>query len=293
MSCDVSPAVSCHVGPGVVREASAPIRRHERRARFVDYRRSRSADLRDRLVRRHLPLARRIAMRFVRRGIPLDDLHQVASIGLIHAVDRFDPGRGVPFDAFAVPTIVGEIKHHFRDRSWDVHVSRRLQELHLRVNATVDHLAGELGRSPTVPEISAAVDASVEEVVEAIEAGAAYSAASLYSPTTAADTAVAVSMEWRSPRPPRRGPSVDDLLTVDDPWLISAVDRVLVGDLLANLPERERRVVEMRYWEHCSQEAIARRLGISQMHVSRLLRRSLEKLRDTITLEDDESGGAH
>lgn len=247
-------------------------RRCERRARFVDYHRTRSRDLRDRLVRRHLPLARRLAYRFARRGIPIDDLYQVASIGLIHAVERFDPTRGVPFDVFASPTILGEIRHHFRDRSWDLRVPRRLQNLHLAVEATVEQLRVRLCRAPTVAELARAIGVGEEEIVEAIEAGAVYNTAPL-----------AEDRPEDRPGPPD---APDDPLRVEDPWLTAAVDRLLIATVIDELAPRRRLIVRLYFWEGLSQDAIAERLGLSQMHVSRLLRASLAQLRGL--LEDDE-----
>lgn len=238
--------------------------RRERRARFVDYHRSGNPDLRDRLVKRHLPLARRLAKRFTHRGVPLEDLFQVASIGLINAVDRFDPERGIPFDVFAAPTIVGEIKHHFRDRSWDLRVPRRMQDLHRAVNAAVERLGSQLGRPPTIGELARAVGAADEEIVEAMEAGAAYKTRPF------AET---------GGHPKTLAP---DVLLVDDPRLAAAEDRIVLTDVLAELEPRERLIVRMYYWDRLSQDAIADRLGISQVHVSRLLRRAIARLRTVL-----------
>lgn len=245
---------------------------HERRARFVDYHRSGSPDLRDRLVRRHLPLARSLARRFARRGIPLDDLNQVASIGLIQAVDRFDPDRGVPFESFATPTIIGEIKHHFRDRSWDLRVPRRVRDLHLRVNAAIDRATGQFGRSPTVAELAAMVGVAEEEVVEAIDAGAVYHT----RPMSLSAVPNGADLKRRLP----------ESLLAEDPRFDAAEARLVVHGLLGDLPPREELIVRMYYWDRASQDAIAARLGVSQMHVSRLLRQSLERLRDGLGVDD-------
>ncbi len=242
--------------------AVLPDGRIERRARFVDYRRTGRTDLRDRLVRRHMPLAERIARRYRLRGVPDDDLLQTASVGLIHAVDRFDPDRGVPFEAFASPTIAGEIKRHFRDRAWDLHVPRRVQQRYLAINAAIGRLAQRNGCAPTVDELAREVGTSIEKVVEALEAGAAFNADSLARP-------------WDG----EGGRTLTDTLAADDTWLFDAVNRLLVDELLALLPAREQLVVHLRFWEGLSQSGIADRLGISQMHVSRLLRRSYERLR--------------
>lgn len=243
----------------------------ERRARFVDFHRSGSPDLRDRLVRRHLPLAKRIARRYSRRGIPFEDLYQVASLGLIHAVDRFDPARGVPFDAFAAPTIVGEVRRHFRDRAWDLNVPRRVQNLHLAVNSAIEALSSTLGRSPSIAEIAGAVGASSEAVVEAIEAGAAFTAGSLSAPSTRDGAEVSGI--------------VQDLLGVDDPWLAGVEDRVVIERAIAELEPRQQLVIRLYYWDRHSQEVIALRLGISQMHVSRLLRSGVAGLREVLGIE--------
>lgn len=233
----------------------------ERRARFSDFRRSGDRGLRDRLVRRHLPLARRLASRYGSRGVAFDDLYQVASVALVHAVDRFDPEFGTPFEAFATPTILGELKHHFRDRSWDVHVPRKLQELHVAVDREVGRLSWELGRSPTIPEVARAVGVGMEEVLEAIDAGSAFNARSLS--TTGENSSADLA----------------DSLALVDPWMDESDDRLFVARLLEALQPRERLIVRMHYWSGMSQSQIAGRLGISQMHVSRLLRRSLAVLR--------------
>lgn len=239
--------------------------RVDRRARFTDYRRTGSPDLRDRLVRRHLPLAERIARRYRRRGVAYEDLVQSASIGLIHAVDRFDPDRGVPFEAFASPTISGEIKRWFRDQAWDMRVPRRLQERYLAATAAVNRLTQRGGRTPSVVEVAHSVGESVEVVVEALEAGRAFRVDSL-----------------ARPRPDGISGTLADLVGVDDTWLFAMLDRVLVDDLLAQLPPREQLIVELRFWDGMSQSEIADRLGISQMHVSRLLRTSCARLRDAL-----------
>lgn len=246
-------------------QAQLVTRRHERRARFVDYHRSGSPDLRDRLVRRHLPLAKRVASRFARRGVPFEDLYQVASIGLIQAVERFDPARGIPFPAFAAPTIVGEIKHHFRDRAWDLRVPRRLQDLLLAVNAAVERLTTQLGRSPSIAELARAVGAAEEDVIAAIDAGGAFNARSMDAPGGSRDEHVSLEL--------------GGILGSDDPMFASVEDRLLVARLLGELPARQALIVHLSYWDRLSQDEIAERLGISQMHVSRLLRRSISQLR--------------
>lgn len=242
-----------------------PDGRVERRARFVDYRRTGRSDLRDRLVRRHLPLAERIAGRFRRRGIAYDDLVQTASVGLIHAVDRFDPDRGVPFEAFASPTIAGEIKKHFRDRAWELQVPARVKGRYVAVNRTIEQLTQRHGRAPTVDEVARQVGFGREKVVEALDAGAAYRADSLARPRGTDGTM-----------------TLADTVGDEDTWLFDVVDRLLVEELLGTLAEREQLILHLRFWDGMSQAAIAARLGVSQMHVSRLLRRSYERLRGVL-----------
>lgn len=216
---------------------------------------------RNELIRRNLPLARRLACRFTRRGVPRDDLIQVASVGLIMAVDRFDANRGVPFEAFATPTILGEIKRHFRDAVWDLRVPRGAKERHLAVNAALERLSQELGHAPTISELATAVGYAEEEVLESMEAGAAFNARSLFCESGSLG---AVELE--------RAVAQDDL------WTSDCVDRLLVAEALETLPRREELILRLRYWDRLSQDQIARRLGISQMHVSRLARRGVARL---------------
>src|SRR6476659_5593127 len=156
-----------------------PSEREELRRKFVEFAETRDPALRDQLIEAHLGLAEYLARRFANRGEPLDDLVQVASLGLVKAVERFDPSRGLEFTTFATPTIVGELKRHFRDKGWAVRVPRRVQELHLRVTRVIDDLSLEIGRSPTVPEIALRAGTSEDEVIEAIDAGSAYRSTSL------------------------------------------------------------------------------------------------------------------
>lgn len=236
-----------------------------RQATFVAFHESRDNTLRDALVAEHLPLARRLARRFTNRGIPFEDLFQVASVGLVQAVDRFDPYQGTAFTTFATPTILGEIKRHFRDRAWDVRVPRRLQELHVELNGIISTLNQRLGRSPTISEMAAAARASDEEVIEAIEAGRAYHAASIDMPGD-----VGMNSE------------IEQALLVDDTGLINSDNRLDVKALLDELPGREALILRLRYWGRMSQSDIADRLGISQMHVSRLIAHSQEKIFDSL-----------
>lgn len=229
---------------------------------FAEYARTRDRALRDRLVEEHLPLARYLARRFVHRGEPLDDLVQVALLGLLKAVERFDPWRGLRFSTFATPTILGELKRHFRDRGWAVRVPRRVQELHVRLARVVGALSQELGRSPTTAEIAAAADATEEEVLEAMEAGGLYRLASLDAPAPEAD-----------------GTERSERLGDDDDSFDAVEHRLELSALLDVLPDRERTIVYLRFFRGLTQSEIAARVGISQMHVSRLLTRSLEQLR--------------
>jgi RNA polymerase sigma-B factor len=239
-----------------------PQRREERRL-FERYHARGDVAARDELIRRTLPLARRLAGRYARGSEPIDDLLQVASIGLIKAVDRFDPTLGLAFSSFAVPSILGELKRHFRDHGWAARVPRPLQERVLNVNAAVDEMSGKLGRAPKPREVAAAMGESVEDVLAAMEAATAHVAASLDAPIghdgedslTYAD-------------------SVGDL----DARLELIEDRTVVDAALRALPERERQVLHLRFAEDLTQSEIAERIGVSQMHVSRLIRRALGRL---------------
>ncbi len=218
--------------------------------------------LRSALVQEFTGLAAYFARRYDRRGVPREDLHQVAMLGLLNAVDRFDPEMETRFVSFAGRTIDGEIKRFFRDRTWSVRMPRRLQELHLRVRKGSEELAHSLGRPPTVSELSEHLGVEVDEVLSALDAGNAYRADSLDRP---------------SPGEENRRP---DLAAVDsDAGFVAIEQRSLVQDLLSGLPERERRILELRFFDELSQTDIATRMGISQMHVSRLLRRAVEQLR--------------
>ena len=236
--------------------------RGELRTKFEEYAKTRDRALRDQLITAHMGLAEYLARRFTNRGEPLDDLVQVASVGLLKAVDRFDPERGLEFSTYATPTIVGELKRHFRDKGWAVRVPRRVQELHLRLGSVVSQLSQELGRSPTIGEIAHAAAVSEEEVLEAIEAGHAYRFTSLDAPAGGDDDA-----------------SLASQLGTEDQNLIDSEHRVTLSPLIAQFPARERTILHLRFFEGLTQSEIAGRLGISQMHVSRLLARSLAQLR--------------
>lgn len=237
--------------------------RARQRELFETYHRTRDLAVRDQLVAANLRLALHLARRYDHRGVSLDDLEQVASFGLLRAIDRFDPARGLEFSTFATPTIVGELKRHFRDKGWAVRVPRRVQELHVRLNALVADLTHQLGRSPTIAELATAARASVEEVLEAMEAAQAYRSQSIET------GGIGGTEETGAPTQ----------LGADDLGLFEAENRMLVDELLARLAPRDQLLVRLRYYEEMTQQQIAERLGVSQMHVSRLLARCLEDLR--------------
>jgi RNA polymerase sigma-B factor len=222
--------------------------------------------LRERLINMHLNLVRFLARKFANRGEPVDDLIQVGTIGLINAVDRFDPERGIRFATYATPTIAGEIKRHFRDRGWAIKVPRRLQELNLAANKAVDALVQRLDRSPTVKEIAKEIDATEEEALEALELGQMYELVSLDSETSQADDASHAT--------------VADYVGADDGVLEEIGARSSLVEGLKRLPERERKIIELRFFRNLSQTEVARRLSISQMHVSRLQHKALQRLRE-------------
>jgi RNA polymerase sigma-B factor len=240
-------------------------------ARFFEYRETRDRRLRDQLIQEHLGLAIALARRFAGRGEAVDDLEQIATLGLLKAVERFEPERGLAFSTFATPTISGEIKRHFRDRSWSVRVPRALQELGLRLTATVGELTNEMGRSPTVAEISARLEVSPEAVLEAMEANRAFATQSLDASLPGDDR------------------TLGDTLGGEEPGLDQVEHEMVVNDLLATLPEREQTILRLRFFDGLTQTEIAARVGISQMHVSRLLSRSLQALRQGIEPEADEA----
>jgi RNA polymerase sigma-B factor len=223
--------------------------------------------LRCRAIEAWLPLAKHLAQRFHGRGEPLDDLVQIATVGLIKAIDRFDPEYGNDFAAYAVPTIVGEIKRHFRDRTWDIRVPRRLQELKLDINEATATLSQSLGRSPTIADIAAYLQRSEDEIIEGLEGARAYSAVSL-------QTLVGAGID---------GTELGDLFGQDDPDLALAEFRASLGPALDALSPREQHIIILRFFGNLTQTQIAGRVGISQMHVSRLLARSLTTLRGQLT----------
>ena len=270
------PGLGRHGDPGLDRHGEPDPGRGIDRAHAKDlfrrFAQTRSAGLREELVALHLPLVEYLARRFRNRGEPLEDLIQVGTIGLLKAIDRFDVDREVEFSTYATPTIVGELKRHFRDKGWAVRVPRRLQELNLSLTKVVSELSQEIGRSPTIAEIAEKVRLSEDEVLEGLDTANAYAVVSLDAPSGGDDA-----------------PLVSDHIGVEDESLEALEYRAALGPLIAHLPERERRILYLRFFRGMTQSQIAARLGISQMHVSRLLNRTLGTLRAGL-LEDDETG---
>ena len=236
---------------------------------FERYKQGGDESARDELVMSHLNLVRFLASKFKNRGEPLDDLIQVGTIGLIKAIDRFDPERGLEFTTYATPTILGEIKRHFRDKGWSVRVPRRLQELSAKVNQTTDELTKELQRSPSTQEVADRLGVSVDEVLEAMESSGAYSSVPLEAGGSDDDDAPAV---------------IDHYATIDQD-LAASDDRMIVADAIREFSPREREVLRMRFRDGMTQVQIAKQLGVSQVQVSRLLRRTLKKVQDKIDPE--------
>ena len=205
------------------------------------------------------------------RGEPLDDLVQVARLGLVKALERFDPEHGSSFPAYAMPSVLGEVRRHFRDATWSLKVTRRAKELSLEVTKVTNELSHELGRSPRIDEIAARLEVSEDLVLDALDASAAYRALPLTGSGGGGDD--------------DDGPSPDNgpMLGYEDAQLASTPDRVALRDALASLPERERRIVELRFYEGLTQSEIAAKVGTSQVHVSRLLRASLARLQDALS----------
>jgi RNA polymerase sigma-B factor len=226
--------------------------------------------IRGELVELHLPLVEYLARRFRNRGEWLDDLTQVATIGLIKSIDRFDLSRGVEFSTYATPTIVGEIKRHFRDKGWAVRVPRRLQELKLALTKAISDLAQRLGRAPTVAELAGHLQMSEEEVLEGLESANAYSTVSLDAPDSGDEDA----------------PAVAESLGMLDDALEGVEYRESLKPLLERLPPREKKILMLRFFGNMTQSQIATELGISQMHVSRLLARTLAQLREGLTTDE-------
>lgn len=242
----------------------------ERTRKLFDlYKNHGDEDAREQLIVNHLNLVRYLAAKFKNRGEPLDDLIQVGTVGLIKAIDRFDPERGLEFTTFATPTIMGEIKRHFRDKGWSVRVPRRLQELSAKVNQATDELTKDLQRSPSVEEIAEYVGSTVDEVLEAMESSSAYSSVPLETGSSEDDDA----------------PSIIDRYATEDTQLDTADDRLVIEETIRDFSPREQEVVRMRYVDGLTQVEIANRLGISQVQVSRLLRRTLKKIQEKIDPE--------
>ena len=224
--------------------------------------------LRNKLVTGYLPVVQHIARRFGGRGEPVDDLEQAGTVGLLNAVDRFEPGRGIDFLSYAVPTITGEVRRHFRDRTWSMRVPRRLKDLQSSINGAVGPLSQELGRAPRPSEIAARLGIATEEVVEGLDAQQAYRSTSLDELVSGGDTALT------------------DTLGGADAELDKVEYRQTLAPLLDELPERERTILVLRFFGNMTQTQIADRVGISQMHVSRLLAQTVAQLRKRML--DDE-----
>ncbi len=234
---------------------------------FRRYKEDGDMEAREQLVMSHLNLVRFLANKFKNRGEPLDDLVQVGYLGLLKAIDRFDPDRGLEFTTYATPTILGEIKRHFRDKGWSVRIPRRLQELSAKVNQATDALTTQFQRSPTIQEIADYLDASVDEVLEAMESSSAYSS---------------VPLEGTGGSENDDAPSVIDRYGSEDNELAFTDDRLVIEEALKGFSPREREVIELRFLKGMTQIEIAEQLGISQVQVSRLLRRTLKMIQDKI-----------
>jgi RNA polymerase sigma-B factor len=233
-----------------------------------------SATVREELVDRFMPLARRLAARYAGGAEPFDDLVQVASVGLVKAIDRFDPERGTAFSTFAVPTILGELKRHFRDRGWSVHVPRDVQERILRVERATAELPAKLGHAPTVREIANRIEASEEEVLEAMHAAQGHHAVSLDAASTVGD--------GDEPTP------LGDRIGEEDPSFDTVEYGAAIAPVLEEISERDRRVLHLRFVEDMTQSEIAERVGVSQMHVSRILRAAVDRLRREVPEGDQD-----
>jgi RNA polymerase sigma-B factor len=238
-----------------------PDRDHVREL-FRQLREEHDDEVRQELIEAHLGLVEYLARRFAGRGEPLEDLVQVGTIGLVKAVDRFDPGREVEFSTYATPTIVGELKRHFRDKGWAVRVPRRLQELNLQLGDLIGKLSQQLGRSPTVAEMAEAAGTTEEEVLEGLESAHAYSLISLDAPTGEEDL------------------TLHEQIGNEDETMELLEYRASLTPLLDQLPPREQRMLYLRFFKGMTQSEIADKLGISQMHVSRLLAKTLATLRE-------------
>ena len=239
---------------------------HGSRATFAEFADTRDPKLRDRLVEQHLGLAHQLARRYGNRGETQDDLVQVASVALIHAVDRFDPSRGFEFSTFATRTILGELKRHFRDKGWAVRAPRRIQELYLELSAATEELTQQLGHPPTIAQLASRTGATEDAVLEALEAGQGYRANSIDAPD-------------------RQEGTIASRLGDIDAGFEGTEDHEVLVEAMATLPERERHIVRLRFVEGMTQSQIAAEIGVSQMHVSRLLAASLATLRKSFITE--------
>jgi RNA polymerase sigma-B factor len=260
--------VAVTVPPGEPHSPSSPETPEERRERdhalLVRYHRDGDIAAREELVLRFLPLARQLASRYRGSGEAHEDLVQVASLGLLKAVDRFEPDRGSAFTKYAVPTMLGELKRHFRDKGWAVHVPRATQEMVLKVSEALGTLPSRLGRAPTPADVAAAINAPVEAVLEAMEAATAYEATSLDAPRPSDDDDGGWTLG-------------DSVCEEESGYELVEIGETLRGSMEA-LPERERLILHLRFEQDLTQAEIAEQVGVSQMHVSRLLRRSLDRL---------------
>src|SRR3954470_6452345 len=248
------------VRPGVASDAELLRRYHEHG----------DVDARQLLIERHVGFVRRLARRYARRGEQLDDLTQVGCVGLIKAIDRFDGSFGANLTTYAAPNILGEIKRHFRDRGWSMRVPREIQELNVRLTRVVDELTTKLGRSPSVVELAQAAGATAEHVLEALESSSAYSALSLSE----------------GPDPDDEGGGPMDTLGEEDEHFEQSEQRITLARGIQRLPARERAILHLRFFEGLTQSEIAERVGISQMHVSRLIRNSLDRMRRELEAGD-------
>lgn len=234
---------------------------------FRRYKEEGDEEAREQLIVSHVNLVRYIAAKFKNRGEPLDDLIQVGTIGLIKAIDRFDPSRGLEFTTYATPTIMGEIKRHFRDKGWTIRVPRRLQELSAKVNSATDELTARLQRSPSIEEVAEYLGTTADEVLEAMESSSAYSS---------------VPLEAQGGNEDDDAPSVIDRYASVDGDLEASDDRMVLEEVIAEFPEADQQAIRMRFIDGMTQVEIAKRLGISQVQVSRMLRRALRRIQDKI-----------
>ena len=237
---------------------------------FRRYKEEGDEEARAQLIVSHINLVRYIAAKFKNRGEPLDDLIQVGTIGLIKAIDRFDPSRGLEFTTYATPTIMGEIKRHFRDKGWTIRVPRRLQELSAKVNSATDELTARLQRSPSIEEVAEYLGTTADEVLEAMESSSAYSS---------------VPLEAQGGNEDDDAPSVIDRYASVDGDLEASDDRIVLEEVIGEFPEADQQAIRMRFIDGMTQVEIAKRLGISQVQVSRMLRRALRRIQDKIDPE--------